>query len=347
MFPPDGGGSDEERRQRKAGVPGGERDPVFDVPLANDAFVRSMPRSDNGTRNSEFDGLVPDDPPPPQINSFTQIVSRLSSTEAIGRFMETAPPRVQAAVRNTVAGLLGNMKPFSVDASTVTTSENLANLMFQLQMTGYMFKNADYRLSLKQSLSGSLERRADRILPPPSSAPRRPASVPLSEAPVVRGTVSVAWPDGSGVVEVDAEAYVAELKGEVAKLRGDLLALSARRDAREEAAGNDLIAFVNGLPREEMQALTGQVNGEVLEAMESLVYGILRQFGVKENEKIMIDSSDAISKLMIWQLVIGYNLREIEVREEFKRQFAAPSSEGDMAMGAFEEAAESEDGTEE
>ena len=50
---------------------------------------------------------------------------------------------------------------------------------------------------------------------------------------------------------------------------------------------------------------------------------------------------------MIWQLVIGYNLREIEVREEFKRQFAAPSSEGDMAMGAFEEAAESEDGTEE
>ena len=85
VFPPDGGGSDEERRQRKAGVPGGERDPVFDVPLANDAFVRSMPRSDNGTRNSEFDGLVPDDPPPPQINSFTQIVSRLSSTEAIGR----------------------------------------------------------------------------------------------------------------------------------------------------------------------------------------------------------------------------------------------------------------------
>ena len=49
-------------------------------------------------------------------------------------------------------GLLGNAGSFALETATVTTSEKLANLMFQLQMTGYMFKNAEYRLSLSRSL---------------------------------------------------------------------------------------------------------------------------------------------------------------------------------------------------
>ena len=57
-----------------------------------------------------------------------------------------------------------------------------------------------------------------------------------------------------------------------------------------------------------------------LQGMEELVYGILKQFGVTDGERIMLDSSDAMSKLCMWQLVIGYNLREYEVREQFKKQ---------------------------
>ena len=49
--------------------------------------------------------------------------------------------------------MLGNAGGFALETATVTTSEKLANLMFQLQMTGYMFKNAEYRISLSQSLS--------------------------------------------------------------------------------------------------------------------------------------------------------------------------------------------------
>ena len=41
------------------------------------------------------------------------------------------------------------------ETKTVATGERLASLMFQLQMTGYMFKNAEYRLSLSQSLGRS------------------------------------------------------------------------------------------------------------------------------------------------------------------------------------------------
>jgi hypothetical protein len=47
--------------------------------------------------------------------------------------------------------------------------------------------------------------------------------------------------------------------------------------------------------------------------MEALVYGILRQFGVREGERILLNSSDSLQKLCMWQLVIGYNLRDLEV----------------------------------
>ena len=120
------------------------------------------PRSDNGTRDDEFD-LEPraakDDAPTAALaktddetNPYYKVVAALSPGEIIGRFAATAPPRVQDAVKQTIMGLLGNAGSFALETATVTTSEKLANLMFQLQMTGYMFKNAEYRLSLSRSL---------------------------------------------------------------------------------------------------------------------------------------------------------------------------------------------------
>jgi hypothetical protein len=120
------------------------------------------PRSDNGTRDDEFN-LEPraakDDAPTAALaksddetNPYYKVVAALSPGEIIGRFAATAPPRVQDAVKQTIMGLLGNAGSFALETATVTTSEKLANLMFQLQMTGYMFKNAEYRLSLSRSL---------------------------------------------------------------------------------------------------------------------------------------------------------------------------------------------------
>ena len=34
----------------------------------------------------------------------------------------------------------------------VTSAEQLASLMFQLQLTGYMFKNAEYRMAISNSI---------------------------------------------------------------------------------------------------------------------------------------------------------------------------------------------------
>lgn len=68
--------------------------------------------------------------------------------------------QVQEAVRTTVLGLLGSLPRHAFETTAIATGDALANLMFQLQMTGYMFKNAEYRLSLQSSM------RASAALPP-------------------------------------------------------------------------------------------------------------------------------------------------------------------------------------
>lgn len=68
--------------------------------------------------------------------------------------------QVQEAVRTTVLGLLGSLPRHAFETTAIATGDALANLMFQLQMTGYMFKNAEYRLSLQSSM------RASAFLPP-------------------------------------------------------------------------------------------------------------------------------------------------------------------------------------
>jgi len=135
--------------------------PALSGPADADDSLPLNWRSDNGTRDGEFalearpwavnpngTAIVRSEPE----NPYYQIVSSLAPADIIGRFAETAPAAVQDAVRSTIVGLLGSASGFAIDTATVMTGERLANLMFQLQMTGYMFKNAEYRMSLAQSL---------------------------------------------------------------------------------------------------------------------------------------------------------------------------------------------------
>ena len=116
--------------------------------------------------------------------------------------------------------------------------------MFQLQMTGYMFRNAEYRLSLSESLKGSGILPGDLANEDVVDVAER-----VKDKTKVKGQVKVTLKDGT-TLEVDADAYVAELRGEVDKLRGQLARI---KETREEAAKTDLVAYINSLPRDEMQ----------------------------------------------------------------------------------------------
>lgn len=140
--------------------------------------------------------------------------------------------------------------------------------MFQLQMTGYMFKNAEYRLSLSQSLGQS-----DRMLPgsgvgngniedDDAVALRQGKGRLKGKIKVRYGANNASSSDGDeknnneeggeevneqpksefsspGMeVEVDAQSYLSELRGEVNRLRDEL---DVAKQAKEEEIRKDLL----------------------------------------------------------------------------------------------------------
>ena len=281
-------------------------------------------RSDNGTRDDEFDleprselavsrrGKDDDDG---NTNPYYKIIASLAPSDIIGRFASTAPPRVQEAVKQTIMGLLGNAGGFALETATITTSEKLANLMFQLQMTGYMFKNAEYRISLSQSLAdvpalppGELAEEAEK------GAAEGPALPPIS------GSVTVKL--GGSEISIDADAYMSELREEVATLRAELEEVE---EERRVASQKDLLAYIRALPEQQMASMTSEITDDILDGMKKLVYSIMKGMGTSnvEANTLLQQSGSAMAQLCMWQLVIGYNLRELEVRDQLQKQLDA------------------------
>jgi hypothetical protein len=99
-----------------------------------------------------------------------------------------------------------------------------------------MFRNAEYRLGLLQSLNSA-------ALPPASDT---------SSSPKISGKISVKVSEGKEI-EVDAESYVAELRKEVMNLRNELVSIKKDKGDQET---QDLLAYVQQLEGNDMQKLT-------------------------------------------------------------------------------------------
>ncbi|CAM9858139.1 unnamed protein product [Phaeothamnion confervicola] len=331
----EGGGKDEgglERRQqpqpqRKGG----------DLALPHDGGLPLSYRSDNGTRDSEFH-LDADEQ---NLNPYFDVVRRLSPAELIGRFVKTSSPRMQEAVRTTVLGLLGSLPRHAIETTAVSTGSALANLMFQLQMTGYMFKNAEYRLSLQSSL------RATNALPPGAAGSDLMESsqqgaiataggaafsgeedVVVAPKPKISGKIKLTYENDQEIevhfVTVEADAYLAELTGQVERLSSQL---GAVKEQRETAVQRDLLAYIKSMPPEQISTLSQGMSPEVLEAMKILVDTVMRSMGVNDIKggSIVQQPGGGMAHLIMWQLVVGYNLREMEAREEVRKRFEASS----------------------
>eukprot|EP00568_Trieres_chinensis_P019207 CAMPEP_0183328362 /NCGR_PEP_ID=MMETSP0160_2-20130417/84241_1 /TAXON_ID=2839 ORGANISM="Odontella Sinensis, Strain Grunow 1884" /NCGR_SAMPLE_ID=MMETSP0160_2 /ASSEMBLY_ACC=CAM_ASM_000250 /LENGTH=426 /DNA_ID=CAMNT_0025496521 /DNA_START=46 /DNA_END=1323 /DNA_ORIENTATION=- len=80
-----------------------------------------------------------------------RIMSADAPNKSIGRFVAEADPEVVTAMSGAVGSLLGGLSNPETGVETIVkaTKEKLGNLCFQLQMTGYMFRNAEYVLALK------------------------------------------------------------------------------------------------------------------------------------------------------------------------------------------------------
>lgn len=178
------------------------------------------------------------------LNRYVEMIQNVTAPELIKGFAETAPEEVQQAVRSTVVSLLGNLPPHLYNVNVMSTGQNVASLMYSMQMTGYMFRNAEYRKSLLETLSKG-EKAASSGGDDGSSSgdggddDDESGSIVL---PPVTGKIKVKLSDAMET-EVEASAYMAELRNEVSALRGELARAKEPAEGAE-GGGGELLSYM-------------------------------------------------------------------------------------------------------
>lgn len=83
-----------------------------------------------------------------------RLMSSQSPNQQIGSFIQSANPSVVEAMSGAVSSLLGGLSQPTSGVETIVKSsgDKIGSLCFQLQMTGYMFRNAHYAMALKDLL---------------------------------------------------------------------------------------------------------------------------------------------------------------------------------------------------
>lgn len=263
-------------------------------------------RSDDGSRDSEFD--ISDLPRPSdsegegevgERNELFEFVKTVPPPEMVARFAGAAPEVVQNAIRETIVSMLGSLPAKAFSPSVTTVSANLVQLLHSSLISGYMFRNAAYRLELTRNISGVGS----------SGLPALPGG---EKPPEIVGGVAVFKGEDGKEVTVPVEEYVSELREQVDGLRKDLL--------RERKGGNELLSFISTLEKENLEALTNNAGPEVVDAMKKVVAAVVEGQGIPLQPDAVVDSSSAeLGQLLFYLMVSGFFLREAEVRVELQR----------------------------
>lgn len=155
----------------------------------------------------------------------------------------------------------------------------------------------------------------------------------------------------AGTVNVSVEDLTAALSSEIAALRSELLQV---RTARENELRANLLTYIQALPEPELMKLTAGMSEEVLLAIQMLVDALMDRLGIPRNageeggergggvagsgvgmgrpaagslggglgglgnkEEVVVQQSvGQLAQLCMWQMVVGYKLRELEVLEQ-------------------------------
>ncbi|KAL3641086.1 hypothetical protein CASFOL_016054 [Castilleja foliolosa] len=238
--------------------------------------------------------------------------------EFMEMFVKRAPQQVVDAMRQTVTNMIGTLPPqfFAVTVSTV--AENLAQLMYSVLMTGYMFRNAQYRLELQQSLGQA-------ALPEPQEEKDVPDYAPGTQKKVT-GEV-IRWNNISGPETIDAVKYIELLEAEIEELN--------RQVTKNSANGqNELLEYLKTLEPQNIKELTSSAGEDVVVAMNTFVKRLLAVSDPNQMKTSVTETSaPELAKLLCWLMVVGYSIRNIEVRFDMERVLGAPAKPAELPPG--------------
>ena len=133
-------------------------------------------------------------------------------------------------------------------------------------------------------------------------------------SPSLEGTIRVMLDDGNEV-EMDAAAYMEQLQEEASALRKELGQVEAAAAKKEDSVSTSLTAYVSSLPESQLKLLTTGISDDVVTAMKDLVSYILRApsgDGPLEKDAAVTLEQAKMQQLCLYQLILGYRLREAE-----------------------------------
>ena len=268
-------------------------------------------RSDDGSRDSEFDIDISANEE--DVNELFQFVKQVPPPELVNKFTQSAPPVVQHAIRETLVNMLGSLPPLAFNTTVSTMSSNLVQLFHSSLVTGYMFRNATYRLELTRSIDWSGLR-----------------ALPSSEdQPEINGGVAVFKQGDGSTVEVPVEEYIHELRQTVQNLQGEL--------QRERKGGNELLSFISTMDKENIDALTKNAGEEVVDAMKKVCDIVTKSQGIVPGQEALVEASaPELGQLLFYLMVSGFFLREAEVHLDLQRKLGGDASGLKNLLGGTE-----------
>ena len=157
--------------------------------------------------------------------------------------------------------------------------------------------------------------------------------------PDVQGMVKIEMEDGEEV-EVDAKEYIQSLKDEARALRDALVQRKANGTSKPPRAANGMQAGLLSIQQDDdefgsitqfiasrqgnVKSLTEGISPEIVETMKMLVDFVLeggesgKGKGIRKKEDMEMEiPGSALQQLALWQLVLGYKLREAEAKGDY------------------------------
>ncbi|XP_076931872.1 uncharacterized protein LOC143597172 [Bidens hawaiensis] len=236
--------------------------------------------------------------------------------ELMELFVKRAPQQVVDAMRQTVTNMVGTLPPQFFAVTVTTVAENLAQLMYSVLMTGYMFRNAQYRLELQQSL--------EQVALPDTSQEKKdaPDYAPGTQKKVT-GEV-IRWNSASGPEKIDAIKYIELLEAEVEELNRQVERISAN-------GSNELLDYLKSLEPQNLKDLTSSAGEDVVVAMNTFIKRLLAVSDPTQMKTSVTETSaPELAKLLYWLMVVGYSIRNIEVRFDMERVLGSPTKRQEL-----------------
>ncbi|EUD68390.1 hypothetical protein C922_01410 [Plasmodium inui San Antonio 1] len=321
-------------------------------------------------------------------NKYFDKISSIPPNELINRFFENTSERVKEAVKNIIFNIIGNIQKYTIETSILITYDKIYNFLLQIILTGYMIKNADYRLSLNESLydqnsiinrkeedffnlkksfyglfadihkrSGEETLNASELSEPKNGTQQAPSqdgevmqkSPNLDEETLISNNLqdhlsNDDLPDQDGnpysyeeghQLPSDSASYTSGKNGEsdnfpiintknyIIFLRKKIKSLEMQLKKLKEnktILNDDLLSYIKSLTDVQLRSLTDNIGPLVLDAtkkiVELVIQGMTLNINKNSSNELIYVSGSVLTYICFWQLIIGYTLREMEIRDE-------------------------------